>query len=223
MFAYRNKGWNCLTLVWFITNSSIKGVHTKLNFLTFLTTWQILRWRARECVLGKKKIIKTFFESTKFFFQMPYLVINGRQMSTLSLLPISTSQNNIMKNTNNQGPRFTGFIKIFVYVNLLKACSISVYKAQSRGTILMPASLDDRDGTSRKRSQGSDYSQVSQFMAISSLTRGKERERVQPALHTYFCKKENTPRLQGANPPWGNFAKGVWSLLQKIWPNLACI
>lgn len=56
-----NKWWNCLTLVWFVTDPHLTGVEMKY-FLTFLTTWQGLRLRARKCMHGEKNNQKIFLK-----------------------------------------------------------------------------------------------------------------------------------------------------------------
>ena len=58
-----------------------------------------------------------------------------------------------------------------------------------------------------ERSQGSDYPPGVAVHGHQLPNLGEGERMVQPTRHTDFCKNRNTPRLQGANPPWGNSAK----------------
>ena len=59
-----------------------------------------------------------------------------------------------------------------------------------------------------ERSQGSgDYPPGVTVHGHQLPNLGEGEKMVQPTRHTNFCKNRNTPRLQGANPPWGNAAK----------------
>ena len=58
-----------------------------------------------------------------------------------------------------------------------------------------------------ERPQGSDYPPGVTVHGHQLPNLGEGERMVQPTRHTDFCKNRNTPRLQGANPPWGNSAK----------------
>ena len=58
-----------------------------------------------------------------------------------------------------------------------------------------------------ERSQGSDYPPGVTVHGHQLPNLGEGERMVQPTRHTDFCKNRNTPRHQGANPPWGNSTK----------------